>query len=96
MGLIAGHDVFHTSDFGWGDLQNGKLLDAAVASGFEVIVTVDRNFRHQQNIAVVPLSLITLEARGIDLKAITPLASRVMAILDEGLQPGHAVTVSQT
>jgi len=93
-GLLAGHDVSHTSEFGWGDLQNGKLLDAAVDSGFEVIVTVDRNFRHQQNITVRSLSLITLEATGIDLRAISPLAGRVVATLDEGLRPGLAITIS--
>src|SRR3954464_4166659 len=33
----------------WVGLSNGLILDAAEAAGFHVMITADRNMRHQQN-----------------------------------------------
>ena len=91
--LLRGHEVAHTSELGWNDLENGKLLDAAIGAGFEVIVTVDRNMRHQQNLTNRPLGLITLEAPGIDLLSISPLASLVLEMLESGIKPGASISI---
>jgi hypothetical protein len=45
---------------GWDKLENGELLTAAEAAGFEVIVTTDRNLRHQQNLANRKLAIVVL------------------------------------
>jgi hypothetical protein len=55
------HEVITAFEQGWSNLKNGELLDEAEASGFEVLVTTDRNLKYQQNldsrhIAVVVLS----------------------------------------
>jgi hypothetical protein len=36
---------------GWNLLENGDLLNASEAAGFEVMVTCDRNLRYQQNLS---------------------------------------------
>lgn len=36
-------------EHGWQMLQNGELLTAAEAAGFEALITTDKNIRHQQN-----------------------------------------------
>lgn len=41
--LFPGHEVEHVLDRGWGTLANGKLLAAAAAAGFDVMVTVDKD-----------------------------------------------------
>jgi hypothetical protein len=41
-------------------LENGELLDAAEALGFDVMVTSDQNIRHQQNLAGRKLALVVL------------------------------------
>lgn len=45
---------------GWSTLQNGELLSAAEAAGFEVFVTTDKNLRYQQNLTNRKIALIVL------------------------------------
>jgi hypothetical protein len=56
------HQVKSTIDEGWGALKNGNLLDEAQASGFEAILTSDKNIKHQQNLASRSISIIVLRA----------------------------------
>jgi len=48
--LIDRHTVTEARTRGWSELENGELLTAAEAAGFEVILTTDRNLRYQQNL----------------------------------------------
>lgn len=57
---LAGHTVHRAKTRGWETLSNGELLARAEEAGFDVLVTTDKNIRHQQNprgrkIAVVVL-----------------------------------------
>ncbi|MGA9475967.1 MAG: hypothetical protein WBV36_26105 [Terriglobales bacterium] len=36
---------------GWDTLKDGELLAAAEAEGFDLLLTTDKNIRHQQNLA---------------------------------------------
>lgn len=54
------HEVKTAAEMGWGALKNGELLAAAASTGFDVVITVDKNFRHQQNLATLPVSVIEL------------------------------------
>jgi predicted nuclease of predicted toxin-antitoxin system len=47
---LPGHSVETAYGKGWSALRNGELLAKAEAE-FEVLVTTDRNLRHQQNLA---------------------------------------------
>jgi hypothetical protein len=46
---------------GWDDLRNGKLLAAAAAELFGVVLTVDKNMKREQNPATLPVSVIILD-----------------------------------
>jgi len=41
-------------------LENGALLDAAAAAAFEILVTADKNMRHQQNLAGRKIAVVVL------------------------------------
>ena len=43
-------DVYLSRDLGWGEYQNGNLIDVATSNGFDVIVTIDRRFMDMDNI----------------------------------------------
>ena len=45
---------------GWTELKNGELLDAAEAAGFEVLITSDKNLRHQQNLSSRRIAIVEL------------------------------------
>jgi hypothetical protein len=41
-------------------LRNGELLDAAEVAGFDVLVTTDKNMRHQQNLTGRKIAIVVL------------------------------------
>ena len=55
------HEVRTVAEMGWpAQLENGKLLEAAEAEAFDVMLTSDQNIRHQQNLAARKLPLFVL------------------------------------
>lgn len=59
---LAGHQLETAYERGWSRLQNGDLIAAAEQAGFAVLVTTDRNLRHQQNLAGRRLSVVVLQS----------------------------------
>ena len=45
---------------GWDRLVDGSLMDQAELEGYEVMITTDRNIRHQQNMAGRRLAVVAL------------------------------------
>jgi predicted nuclease of predicted toxin-antitoxin system len=92
---LAGHESVTARAMGWDRLRNGELLAAAEAGGFAVLVTVDRNMRHQQRIAGRRIAVIVVAGRDTRL---TGLVLQVPAILQalEGITPGSVVTIGQS
>lgn len=57
---LVGHSVATAFELGWGALQNGALIAAAEAAGFDVFLTTDKNLRYQQNLGGRRLAVIVL------------------------------------
>ena len=57
---LKDHTVRKTKDLGWDTLSNGEILKAAEEAGFEVLLTTDKNIRHQQNLAGRKIALVVL------------------------------------
>jgi hypothetical protein len=62
--ILAAYDVRTVQDMGWAGLTNGRLLTAAEAHGFEIMVTGDKNLREQQNFTRRKLALVILDTTG--------------------------------
>lgn len=60
---------------GWAGLKNGALLRAAEVR-FDILVTVDRGLRHQQNLGARDIAVIVLEAGGTTYADLLPLVQR--------------------
>jgi hypothetical protein len=59
--FLLKHEVHTVVDLKWHpQLENGQLLKAAEAAGFDVLVTSDQNIRYQQNLKGRTLSLVVL------------------------------------
>jgi predicted nuclease of predicted toxin-antitoxin system len=91
--LLTSHQIITAGEMGWDQLRNGRLLTAAAAS-FDVMVTVDRNMRHQQNLATLPVAVIVLTAKSNRLADLTPLAPAIMEAL-KNLQPRTFVEITE-
>ena len=58
--LFPDHDCQTARFAGLAGLKNGRLLEAAEAAGFDVLITVDQNIPDQQNLTGRGISLIIL------------------------------------
>jgi predicted nuclease of predicted toxin-antitoxin system len=90
--FFPGHTVQAAADMGWDTLRNGLLLDQAQAGGFDVLLTVDKGFRHQQNLAGRPISVILMRVRNTRLSTLVALLPDVLALLPT-VQPGRLYEV---
>jgi predicted nuclease of predicted toxin-antitoxin system len=62
LDLLSGLNATHVQEIGLCDLLDGPLLDA-IDGRFDVLVTMDRNLRHQQNLTSRKLAVIVLRAK---------------------------------
>ena len=92
LDFIENHEAVHASHRGWETLSNGNLLTAAESEGFDVVVTVDKNFSFQQHLANRQISLITLNTRLTRLTDLLPLVPELNRIL-ESVEPGIAFLI---
>jgi hypothetical protein len=75
------HEVKTTAQMGWEDLRNGKLL-ATAAQFFDVILTVDKNMKREQNLTTLPITVIV-----VDVHKNTPDMLRPFAPIIEKMLP---------
>lgn len=91
--LLTGHEITHVQDLGWEALRNGELIRAASEAGFDVLITADKQMRHQQSITDRHLSIVVLNSLFIKWDHIRLLAPLVQASLDPGLSEGSFVII---
>ena len=60
-------------EMGWLGKKNGALLSAAAEAVFDILLTVDKQMRHQQNMANYAVAIFLLNSFRIRLKDIVPL-----------------------
>ena len=58
--VLAGVEVRHAFEMGWHELRNGDLLRAAEQDGFDVLVTSDKNIRHQIRLGGLRIAILEL------------------------------------
>ena len=84
---LDGHDVDTARNRGWEALKNGALLDQMSAS-FDVLVTVDKNLRYQQNPTGRAVSVVVLTAASSRLAHLMPLVPALLVTL-AAIKPGE-------
>lgn len=89
--LFPGHAVRTTREMGWETLKNGKLLDAAQVE-FDVLLTVDRNIPHQQDLTQRSIAVVIMEAPSNSPSDLFPVVPEVEKLLPR-IQTGHYYTV---
>jgi predicted nuclease of predicted toxin-antitoxin system len=85
---LSRHEVQTASKLGWGDLDDGPLLDK-MAGHFDVLVTVDKSLPKQQQLRDRPFAVIVLRAKTNRLADLLPLVPALLHRLEE-LHPGRS------
>lgn len=78
---------------GWAGIKDGELLRLA-ENQFHVLIAVDRNLPFQQNLAVLDLAVLVLQAPSNRLADIQVLVPQILAIVDAAPK-GTATVVSE-
>ena len=92
VALVAGgYDCTTVQEAGWSGKENGELLALAEAS-FDVLVTIDRNLRYQQNLTGRKIALLIVRARSNRVADLQPHFAACMAAL-RTIQPGAVAEV---
>jgi len=89
-----GHECQSARYAGFCRLKNGGLLDAAEAAGFDVLVTLDRGFRYEQNLAGPKIAVVIFRTKSIALKDLLPHAPEALVAL-QSIKPGRVVHVGR-
>jgi hypothetical protein len=92
-GGLPGHDVRTVPEMGWSGKTNGDLLRAMAGQGFDVLITVDQNLRHQQNLRAVGVAVVVLVAPSNRLADLMPLTPSVQSALG-AINPGDVVEIT--
>lgn len=87
----AGHECETVTDAGFSGKENGELL-ALADKKFDVLITVDKNIRHQQNIPTRKLGLLVIRAMSNDLDDIRPHIGEAVVAL-RSIRPGEVVEI---
>ena len=89
---LPGHEVFTVEEAGFKGLKNGRLLQAAAAGQYDVLITVGKNLPHQQNPATLPLPVVVLSAQRSTYPMLKPLMPRTLEALEK-LEAGQVVII---
>ena len=89
--FLPNHDVKSVVEMGWSGIKNGELLTLAAAD-FDALLTVDKNLPYQQNLAILPLAVVVLDAYSNELSALLPLVQQLEEALSS-LKPRTYVKV---
>jgi predicted nuclease of predicted toxin-antitoxin system len=54
-------EVATVVEMNWSGLKNGKLLSAVAADKFDILLTIDKNLEHQQNMKNYEIAVVVLE-----------------------------------
>lgn len=90
---LPGHAVDSVGGMGWSGKKNGALLALMTGAGFEVLLTVDKSLRHQQNLAAAGVAVVLMRSRSNKLADLSPLVPAVLAALAGPISPGDVVEV---
>jgi predicted nuclease of predicted toxin-antitoxin system len=92
---LPDHEVESVPLLGWAGIQNGELLRKAIEAGFAVLITMDGNMVHQQNIARFAIAIIALKARSNRLDDTRPLMKPLLALLPKS-KPGTLTFIPES
>jgi predicted nuclease of predicted toxin-antitoxin system len=79
-----GHEVRTVREMMWLGKKNGELLGLAAFNGLDVVITLDKNLKNQQNLGKFSLKFMVLLARNNKPETIQPFVKKIKVELLKG------------
>src|SRR5436190_23115876 len=92
---LLDHQVESVPLIGWAGIENGELLRKAVEAGFDLLVTMDSNMGHQQNIGQYAIAVVALRSQSNRLANTRPPMLALLAVLPQ-VKPGPVTLLPGT
>ena len=88
------HEVLTVREMNWSGIKNGKLLALCAENNFDILLTIDKNLQHQQNLNKYPIAIVIFNSVSAD---INELSKFVPGFLDQitsfGKYKAHVLTI---
>lgn len=86
------HEVFTAREMQWVGIKNGELLKLLIETGFDALLTFDKNLQYQQNLSKYNIAVFVLTATINTYTELTKLSPKILKHLSAGkLQPGSII-----
>ena len=85
------HAVVTVQEMGWASYKNGELLKLANEK-FDVLMTVDKNLRYQNNFTGLKIGVLTILVKFNKLQNLIPMVDLILLELD-GIKPGQIKSI---
>ena len=86
--LLSGCEICTAFEMNWSTLENGTLLAAAEADGFDVFLTTDKNLNYQQNLKARRIAVVILPTTSWP--RLRPRSDEILQAL-KGAKPGDFI-----
>ena len=83
---LPGFEIRTAKEMKWEQLRNRALMTVAIAAGFDVFVTIDKQLEHQQNLANLPLPVVVLDGDSNALPTLVPFVPFLKTLLQSSLE----------
>jgi predicted nuclease of predicted toxin-antitoxin system len=84
---LASHQVFTVANMNWLGLKNGNLMRKAIAEGFDILLTIDKNLQFQNNLIDNNLSIVILHCENSKIETLIkfiPEFEKQVAVFEKG------------
>ncbi len=88
------HDVLTVRDMDWSGKRNGELMKLMLEVGFDLLITLDKGFEHQQNFTKYPIPVLVLKVKRSDYEFLLPLVDKIRTILASNMPEGVTIISS--
>lgn len=85
------HDIVTAQDMGWSGKRNGELMKLMLECQFDLFITLDKGFEHQQNFIKYPISVLILNVKRSDYEFLLPLVDKIRVLLASELLQGVTI-----
>lgn len=89
--FLDSFDVKTVPEMNWGGSKNGDLLKKMNVEDFNILISIDKNFSHQQNLAKYSISLIVLNAKDNRYETLVKFIPRIISLLNGSIGPGIVI-----
>ncbi|MEP6903215.1 MAG: DUF5615 family PIN-like protein [Actinomycetota bacterium] len=80
---LAEFEVKTVVEMNWSGLKNGRLMSVAIEEKFDILLTIDKNIEHQQNINKYDISVVVLDVEKSKIEFLLELLPQFKERVDE-------------